>query len=146
MRPVDLIRIIPGTQTEALIPHAEKWIKQACEHNGEWDIPALAKGITANTMQLWVCWDVENKRSLGAGVTQIVKVGEKLVGRDVVFAGEDMKALVPLYDRIDEYFQSEGCVEGQIHTRPAIAGMLRKEHGYRDHLIIMRKAYKNEQS
>jgi hypothetical protein len=137
LRPVDLIQIVPPLDLNQFGPLAEPWLVEACEHDGEWDLADLKAGLADGRFLLWVCWDSEKKGCVGAGVTRISinKRGEK-IGHDVVFAGEDSSKLLPLLDRLEDFFRSQGCTRMRISGRK---GWGRKLPHYRLAAVVLEK-------
>jgi hypothetical protein len=141
LRPLDLIPIVPGL--EHLAPLVQPWIVKGCAYSGEWTLEEIAEGLAQDKLQLWACWQSDPPEVLGGGVTRIAinKRGEK-IGRDVVFAGADIDQLIPLLDRLEEFFVSQGCDAIEIHGR---AGWGKKLPSYRMKSIVLRKALKDGQ-
>jgi hypothetical protein len=137
LRPVDLIRIVPGP-LEKLLPLAAPWIRQACEYDAEWSVEEIAQGVDDGRLQLWVCWQSDPPAALGAGVTRIAenRRGER-IGRDVVFAAADIDRVLPLLDRLEEFFRSQGCARMRISGRQ---GWARKLRHYRLAAVVLEKA------
>jgi hypothetical protein len=123
LRPVDLIPIVPGL--EHLIPLIEPWLVKACAHDAEWDLAEIGQGVRDGKFQLWACWDSEAKKVRGAGVTRVsINKRNEKIGHDVVFAGEDMGKLLPLLDRLKEFFRAQGCVRWRLSGRKGWAKKL----------------------
>jgi hypothetical protein len=136
LRPLDLIPV-PDAHLDTFGPLAEPWLIEACAYEAEWDLAEIKAGIAAKRFQLWLCWDEKRKACVGAGVTRISvnKRGER-IGHDVVFAGEDMGRLLPLLDRLEEFFRARGCARFRISGRK---GWARRLPHYRLAAIVLEK-------
>jgi hypothetical protein len=142
LRPLDLILIVPGLERLAAL--AEPWIRKACDYEAEWSVEEIAAGIHEGRFQLWVAWQCADNAVgrpaavIGAGVTRISlnKRGER-IGHDVIFASEDMGRVLPLLDRLEEFFREQGCVRMRISGRK---GWARKLPDYRLAAVVLERS------
>jgi hypothetical protein len=142
LRDLDLI-LVTREHLNDIGPLTESWLTKACEFENEWSPAELKQGIAEGRFHLWACWRKDPPGVIGAGITCFSenKAGLK-TGRDVVFAAEGgMATLIPLMDRVEEFFALNGCDEAHLTARLGVAKHLR-QRGYRDFRIVMRKALK----
>ena len=123
---IQLVPIYPGSEHfEITLKACLPWLEKACEHNGEWTYEQVVDAVVNRKQMLWVIANIESGIIHGAGTTRIVILpnGEK-IGRDVVFAGEEMGRFMHLLPNLEEYFKHEGCRSVKIHGRKGWAKKL----------------------
>lgn len=113
LRPLDLIPVIPPLNLEHFLAPtvARPWIEEGCKWAPEWDADDISALLRAGNLMLWVAWDREapkEERCAGAMVIRVAKwkTGE-LVASDVAFAARDKKRVLPLLDRVEQFYREQ---------------------------------------
>jgi hypothetical protein len=134
---LDLVLVGRDGPTELLLAGAIPWIQEGCAREAEWDMPGILRGVAAGQFQLWACWQREPPLCKGVFVTRISTNhrGEQIAW-DVLFAGEDLDAMLPLLDGIEDGLRRLGCIKFRIIGR---LGWQKKLPGYRPRAIMLEK-------
>lgn len=136
LRPVDLIPVVPPLNVGKCWDLALPWLTRAAKDGG-WPLEALAAGIHQNYYQLWLCWRDNPPAVVGAGVSRVIKQTDALAGDIVAFAADNAEELLPLLDRLEDYFRERGCKHMKIVGRP---GWMKKLPAYKRTAVVLEKA------
>lgn len=109
---------VPPDQVAPYWPLAERYIREAMEHDPERTGDDVAFDVHSARALLWLA--VENNKVAGAAVTQLALPA----GWIVAFGSEDMKRALPLIEGIKRHFRQEGCTKIRICGRPGWQRML----------------------
>jgi hypothetical protein len=112
-------------------PHVKHFIRAAIEETNLSDFEHVARDVLDGRQLVWIAWNGEYIEA--AATTQ-------LCGKTCVLtacAGHQRERWLPLFKKIEDYAEDEGCSTMRIYGR---RGWERVLDGYRAEYVILEKA------
>jgi hypothetical protein len=114
-------------------PHVRDKIRAAIERTGLSSFADIEADVLAGLQLVWIAWD--GKDILAAATTQLVKPLDKVCVLTAC-SGYDRERWLPLFKKIEQYAEDEGCSSMLIYGRK---GWERVLDGYRVEHVILEK-------
>lgn len=117
---------------------AEPWVRSAVERGALIETSESYKArCTAESAQLWLI--VQEARVVGAGITEIYDTPKGLTCAVPVLAAVSFEeALKPLFETVEAWARTEGCVRLEGYGRPGWSRAL-KPYGWRPLSVVIEK-------
>lgn len=127
---VELLCVDPK-RIDEVWPHAKHLIRCAIEATGLSQFEDIEREVLDGKQLLWLAWNGTSIEA--AATTQLIRPVCVLTA----CSGHQRERWLPLFERIENYAQDEGCSTMRIIGRP---GWQRVLDGYRVEYVILEKA------
>ncbi len=117
----------------ALIPFIQKAIDRS---DGEMNLDDVYIESILGTSQLWAVHDGFETKAIG--VTRIILFPQKKICRVVLFSGNGLKQMLPLWPKFEAWAIKEGCESIEWFGRKGFVKVM-KQYGYEAKYVVMRK-------
>lgn len=99
----------------------------------------VIKELTDGNMNLWLVWDIENKKKLGFVITEILQRPQFKIFSIFMVLGQDrLKWQIKAQNTFEEYAKKNGCYKS-IHLARKGWSKVFKQYGYRETHIVLEK-------
>jgi hypothetical protein len=135
---VKLHYLTPQTLQKAWV-EIEPWLIRACDETlGEWSVKTVVNGFLAGKLMIWVLYDHDAQKCVGAGATANLQNegGAKRI-EVVVFAAAEMHRWLDTLSEIERYGKECGCSSIRVVGRK---GWAKKLSDYKLSRIVLEKA------
>lgn len=131
-----IVPIVGSDEVSAWWPRVKPWADDFCEHSqGSFDSGYILDNLTAEMMQLWVVMRDDELIAVCLTEVRVTKLTECVI---IVMTGSDMRAWLPLLEKLEEYARQMGCQKMVGVARPGWEKMI-SPYGYKKTHVQMEK-------
>ena len=130
---------VPADMIEGVWNEVGQWIEKALSYgNGEFAIEDIYNALTEREMQLWIIYEMPEKKIVLAVITQIITYPQKKTCRVVALGGESHLLWERRLFILEEWAKQEGCENVEAFVRSGLAKKM-KHLGYNNIYTVVSK-------